>query len=260
MAFLRGLTLTLRSMGPRWAAEEVARRVVGKSYTYNGIVVKDDATFRLIRSLASRGSVWRRGDEVFFRNKLGVFAVSSKDMHLLRTLAEEDFEEMYGCLDVRGKTVADIGAYLGETAVLFAKMGARYVHAYEPVFYRYAELNLRLNGVYNAAVYPYGVSPEEDVYGVALDGAGTGLMAGGVEIKAKPVGEVLAEVVKMDCEGCEWSLMAASCAVVKRAEEYVIEIHGPEPLLVRKLERCGFSAKLRGRPAPQTSIWHFKSL
>jgi len=259
MALLKGLRLTLRSMGPKVVAKEITRRIVGKPYAYNGIMVEDDATFRLVRKLASKGSVWRQGDMVFFRNKLGIFAVPYKDIQLLRLLADEDFEMMYGYLDVKGKTVADIGAYLGETAVLFAKMGARYVHAYEPVFYRYAELNLRLNGVYNAAVYPYGVSPEEDAYGVALDGAGTGLMAGGVEIKAKPVGEVLAEVVKMDCEGCEWSLMAAPCAVVRRAEEYAIEIHGPEPPLVRKLEKCGFSAKLHDRLASWQSIWHFKA-
>jgi FkbM family methyltransferase len=246
-------------MGPKWVAKEIIRRIVGKPYTYNGILVKDDATFRLIRILASKGSVWGQGDKVFFRNKLGIFAVHSKDIQLLRPLADEDFEMMYGYLDVKGKIVADIGAYLGETAVLFAKMGAHYIHAYEPIFYKYVEANLRLNGIHNAAVHPYGVSLEKDAYGVAVDGAGSGLLVGGVEIKVKPVEEALAEVVKMDCEGCEWSLLPTPCAVIKKAEEYVIEIHGPEPPLVRKLERCGFSAKLRGRPAPQTSIWHFKA-
>jgi len=259
MALLKGLKLTLRSMGPKWVAKEITRRIAGKPYTYNGILVKDDATFRLIRNLASKGSVWgEQGDKVFFRNKLGVFAVSYKDIQLLRSLAEEDFEMMYGYLDVKGKTVADIGAYLGETTVLFAQMGARHIHAYEPLFFEYVEFNLKLNNITNATIHPYGVFIEEDTYGIATTGSSSGLLTGSTQIKVMPIEEVIADIVKMDCEGCEWSLLAIPCSVIKRAEEYVIEIHGPEPLMIRKLEKCGFSAKLHSRPSPQTSIWYFK--
>jgi len=44
-------------MGPKWVAKEITRRIAGKPYTYNGILVKDVVTFRLIRMLASKGSV-----------------------------------------------------------------------------------------------------------------------------------------------------------------------------------------------------------
>jgi len=262
MALLKGLKWTLRSMGPKWVAEEITRRIAGKPYTYNGILVKDDATFRLIRFLASKGSVWGQGDTVFFRNKLGVFAVSSKDIQLLRPLADEDFEMMYGYLDVKGKTVADIGAYLGETTVLFARMGARHIHAYEPVYYRLLEHNLRLNNVTNATAHPYGVWTEEDVYGVAPAGMATGLNTGDIKIRTKPIGDAIVDVVKMDCEGCEWALLTLTCQEIRRAGEYAIEIHGPEPLLVRKLEKCGFHARRipSSNLAPIWSIWHFKLL
>jgi len=137
-------------------------------------------------------------------------------------------------------------------------MGARHIHAYEPFFFKYVELNLKLNNITNATVYPYGVFIEEDTYEVAVTGSSSGLLSGGTQIRVMPIEEVLADVVKMDCEGCEWSLLSIPCAVIKRAEEYVIEIHGPEPLILRKLEKCGFSAKLHSRPSLQTSIWHFK--
>jgi FkbM family methyltransferase len=260
MALLKGLRLTLRSMGPKWVAKEITRRIVGKPYTYNGILVKDDATFRLIRILASKGSVWGNKDEVFFRNKLGIFAVPYKDMELLRPLSEENFEEMYGYLDVRGKTVADIGAYLGETTVLFARMGAHHIYAYEPIFYGLLERNLRLNNVINATVHPYGVWIEEDFYRVVPAGMATGLTIGDTEIRTKPIGDAIVDVVKMDCEGCEWALLTLTCQEIRRAEEYAIEIHGPEPLLVRKLEKCGFHARRipSSNLAPMWSIWHFK--
>jgi FkbM family methyltransferase len=262
MALLKGLKWTLRSMGPKWVAKEIIRRIVGKPYTYNGILVKDDVTFRVIRSLVPKGSVWRQGDMVFFRSKLGIIAVPYKDIQLLYPLGAEDLEMMYGYLDVKGKTVADIGAYLGETTVLFARMGARHIHAYEPVFYGLLERNLRLNNVINATVHPYGVWIEEDVYGVALAGGATGLTIGDTKIRTKPIGDAIVDVVKIDCEGCEWALLTLTCQEIRRAEEYAIEIHGPEPLLVRKLEKCGFHSRRipSSNLAPMWSIRHFKLL
>jgi FkbM family methyltransferase len=262
MALLKGLKLALRSLGPKWVAKEIIRRIAGIPYTYNGILVKDDVTFRVIRTLAPKGSVWGEGDMVIFRNKLGIFAVPHKDIWLLYPLGVEDYEMLYGYLDVKGKTVADIGGYLGETTVLFARMGARHIHVYEPVFYRLLEYNLRLNNVTNATVNPYGVWIEEDVYGVAPEVAGTGFKIGDIKIRTKPIGDAIVDVVKMDCEGCELALLTLTCQEIRRAEEYAIEIHGPEPPLVRKIEKCGFHARKMPNSdlAPMWSIWHFKLL
>jgi FkbM family methyltransferase len=255
---MRGVLLTLRHMGAGYVVKEAVRRLLGRPYTYKGITVRDADTFRALRRLSGVGEVWAEGDLVYFRNGLGTFSAPRLDMFFI--FLEEDFEKLYGFLDVKGRTVADVGAYLGETAVLFARMGARHVHAYEPIFYRYVEFNLRLNNIDNATVHPYGVFSEEDVYEVALAGAGSGLFVGNVQVKVVPVEKAIAEVVKMDCEGCEWSLLATPCDVVRRAEEYVVEIHGPEPPLVRRMEKCGFSARLHSRLAPQVAIWHFKIL
>jgi FkbM family methyltransferase len=263
MALLKGIKLTLRSMGPKYVAKEIIRRIAGIPYTYNGIKIKDDATFLLIRRLAYNGSVWRQGDLVFFRSELGIFAVPYKDIQLLYPLVGENFEEMYGYLDVRGKVVSDIGAYLGETTVLFARMGARHIHAYEPVYYRLLEHNLRLNNITNATAHPYGVSIEGDIYGVNLDGTASGVRIGDIKIRTKPIGDAIVDVVKMDCEGCEWALLTLTCQEIRKAEEYAIEIHGPEPLLVRKMEKCGFRAERIWRSNHiliYLSIWHFKRL
>jgi FkbM family methyltransferase len=207
--------------------------------------------------------VWGNKDEVFFRNKLGTFAVPYKDIQLLHPFTYEDYEMLYGYLDVKGKTVADIGAYLGETTVLFARMGARHIHAYEPVYYGLLEYNLLLNNVTNATVHPYGVWIEEDVYWVAPAGVATGVKIGDIKIKTKPIGDAIVnvDVVKMDCEGCEWALLTLTCQEIRRAEEYAIEILGAEPPLVRKMEKCGFHARrIPEDNRPMISTWHFKRL
>ena len=211
---LRGVLFTLKVMGFKWTIREAIRRALRIPYVYNGIAVKDTATFRVLRGLAARGHMWTNGNEVFFRNEFGVFAVPVEDVNLLGVFPEgllgvfpEGLKSMYGYLDVKGKVVADVGAYLGETAVMFARMGARWVHAYEPVYYKYAMRNLELNNVANATVHPYGVWTEEDVFHINLGGPASGLAVGEFKIEVKPVEDVITDVVKMDCEGCEWSLL-----------------------------------------------------
>jgi len=257
---MRGALLTLRSMGAGYVVKEALRRLVGKPYAYNGIPVRDAATFRLVRNLASKGSVWRQWDKVVFSSGLGIFVAPRLDLFVVFL---EDLEKMYRALEVRDKVVADIGAYLGETAVFFAKRGARYVYAYEPVFYEYAELNLWINNVASAAeVRPYGLWYEEDVLSVEPAVVSTGLAPGGLKIKVRPLAEALKEVdvVKMDCEGCEYALLTTPCDVVRRAEEYVVEIHGPATPLVRKMEKCGFKPTLLESRTPLLSTWHLRLL
>jgi len=55
----------------------------------------------------------------------------------------------YDDIDVTGRTVVDVGAGVGDTAILFVLRGARRVIALEPYpsLYRKALVNIRVNGV-----------------------------------------------------------------------------------------------------------------
>lgn len=110
----RAVLNTLRVLGLRVALMEALRRVTGKSYEINGIMVGDSATFRLIKMITKRGwSVAKDGDWHLLRTEFGV--VASRDFHLFREVVEQpDYGPVWG-------RVLDVGAYLGETAVKFAK-------------------------------------------------------------------------------------------------------------------------------------------
>jgi len=100
---------------------------------------------------------------------------------------------------------------------------------------------------------------EDGELSITPAGLSTGLTHGTLKIQVKPLADALnnVNVVKMDCEGCEWALIAVPCEVIRRAEEYVVEVHGPEPQLIRRMEKCGFKPKLVSRPAPLVSVWRF---
>jgi Predicted methyltransferase len=73
--------------------------------------------------------------------------VKFKHIHseIIGTLEDEE----YGYVDVKSKSVVDIGAFVGDTAVYFAIKGAKKVIAIEPHTGAYEELveNIRINGL-----------------------------------------------------------------------------------------------------------------
>ncbi|MGQ9478514.1 MAG: FkbM family methyltransferase, partial [Thermoproteota archaeon] len=121
----------------------------------------------------------------------------------------EDLEEIYP-IDCRDKIVVDIGGYIGETALFFLHRGASHVHVYEPIFTHLVELNLRINDVGDrVTVHPYGIWWKGGTLGIKEEGTGSGLRCGDKEIYVIPLEEALkqADIVKIDCEGCEYSLL-----------------------------------------------------
>jgi FkbM family methyltransferase len=167
----------------------------------------------------------------------------------------------YDDLVVGGRTVVDVGAGVGDTAILFALRGARRVVALEPYPSLYGEalINIRANGV-------------EDK--VALINAGLGSFDGEVCASAnnlneytifKPSDECGARVrmytlsslikefniedgsiLKMDCEGCEYETISrASSKDLSVFSQIIIEYHNGYHELRNALEKAGFKATIK---------------
>jgi len=271
-SLMRGALLTLKSMGFKALCREVLRRIFDRGYCYREIPVSSSATFRLIRDALLRGyDIYCSGNEVYVRTYFGEFCVDVADIDLLGVLLEP-LEDMYGFVDVKGAVVVDIGAYIGETALLFLFKGASRVYAIEPVdkHYRYLLRNIyRNNAVDRVIALNYGAWFRETFLTVNYEGAGTGYRISAeapVIIEVKNLGDILKEVfrregkvdlVKMDCEGCEYSLLNLPAEDIRLANQYVIEIHGPENPIIDKMSESGYKHKFIGKAASLVTVHYF---
>ena len=161
-----------------------------------------------------------------------------------------------------GKSVVDVGANIGDTAVLFAKRGAALIEAYEihPVLHDVARRNIELNGVNDKVrLYDFGIGSTADEMRMRDDSslgptAGFGLKEAqhGRDVVVKLVSmksviERLREIdiLKMDCAGAEFDIFQSLSHDDLRSIGVIgVEYHrDPQPLISR-LEQSGFDVKM----------------
>jgi len=249
---LKGLLLTAKA-DPGLLARETLRRLLGVGYKYNGVNVKNAHTFRVLRDAILRGyKLWKCGNLYCLDTGWGVLKASSPELFAL--VVREDFDAMYGALDYQDAVALDVGGYIGDTALWMLARGARFVHVYEPVYWREATQNLEGKP---AAVYPYAVWWGRRKLKISLEGPGTGSHSGDVEVETVPITDVLKahnpDIVKLDCEGCEWTLLQLDCELLRQFK-WLIEVHGPEIPLMEKLQDCGLVPKIVTRLSPWVSV------
>lgn len=165
--------------------------------------------------------------------------------------------------DIKGKTVLDIGGYIGDTAIYFSNLGASMVYVYEPhpVLYQILSKNIELNNLKNVMAINCGASSENSIifekednlyngptgaFGLKLSREREGKM---VEMKAVSFEEIIENIgeidfMKMDCEGCEFqSLLSCDRLHLKKIKKMVVEYHDDPKNLIKHLENSGFFVK-----------------
>jgi FkbM family methyltransferase len=159
--------------------------------------------------------------------------------------------------------IVDIGGFLGETAWWFITEGyARRVIVFEPVYYDLCRSNV--GDV--AEVRSQAVHWSKGVAVFEVRGAESRITLGGEKVaETVTLAEILSSLtgrvaVKMDCEGCEESILDTPCDILRRAEEYIIEIHPLVSMesIVRYMESCGFKVSPRKVHSSKLAIYHFR--
>ncbi|MGC9113371.1 FkbM family methyltransferase [Acidilobus sp.] len=163
-------------------------------------------------------------------------------------------------LNVEGRSVLDVGAFVGDSAIYFALRGARRVVAVEPSPWAFqaAKKNVEVNGLsdrvtlLNCAVGRdegkiLRLTEEEIDVGFSAERADS---SGGHEVPTCTLDSLIErhgpfEVLKMDCEGCEYGSIPYSRRL-GGLREVLIEYHdGYEPL-AKKLMEEGFEVMYSG--------------
>ncbi len=157
------------------------------------------------------------------------------------------YDRIYGLINVRDKDVIDVGAFIGDTAIYFVNKGARRVVAVEPHPRAFEEL-LRnmINLGLSSRVIPINaaLASTSGFIDVPLDldlGAIMAMYFGpmmrstysnsNVKIRLITLKELINEtnvdtdVLKMNCEGCEYDVILNDYDHLRLFREVVFEYH-----------------------------------
>jgi FkbM family methyltransferase len=166
-----------------------------------------------------------------------------------------DFEE-YKFLNVKDKNVLDIGAYIGDSPIYFILKGAKKVYAIEPHPDAYKEMieNIKLNNMEDKIIpINIGINYKSDYIYVPTTVANTQSIllkpkGNGIKIPAGKLSDIIekynidAQVLKMDCEGCEYDIILKDYDTIKEFDEIGFEYHAyntkiPVSKLLEKLNK-----------------------
>jgi len=147
----------------------------------------------------------------------------------LREVFREDIYRI-GERQLSGRVVVDIGAHVGDTSLAFARHGAR-VYAFEPslALCDYAKRNIAANPT-PGSVTLFSVGLSDRAFEETIPGEHLVFVEGVSFVIANVPPNV--ELLKMDCEGCEYHLLAAPQFLDHlRPKAIALEYHrGGEPI------------------------------
>jgi len=207
--------------------------------------------------------------ELSLANGLRFQAATAHLADVLGVLVERFVEEEYADLNVRNAVVIDVGGHIGDSAAYFLHRGAAFVHYYEPFpeMVESARGNLRLNGLEaKVSLHQVGLAVRSgevmarfdprrratnlvtasrhgsrgDYQLVRLDRFTDAVLA---VRDAHPLARL---ICKVDCEGCEREIFAASesSEALVQCDEWIIEFHPRVPeSLVQTLRDLGFATR-----------------
>jgi len=175
----------------------------------------------------------------------------------------ENLVYQYSYFDVKDKKVLDIGAYNGDSTIIFKKLGAREVIAIEALKENCNKIvkNLLINKVSkNVKVKNFFVSDKNGYKKIKtnyydIGSIGFGSNKGNLEILVRSISwkyilkNFSADIIKVDIEGNEKYLAEIDDNLIKKIKFWIIEVHSKKILfeLIRKFFKNDFKLVRRIR-------------
>lgn len=170
------------------------------------------------------------------------------------------FKKDYGEISVKNKTVVDIGANIGDTAIFYALNGAKKVIGIEPFpkNFQLARENIIVNNLDEIIeLLQAGCSSKKGI--IKIDPKYQSNIESklrnfdsGVDIPLLTLKEIIEKfeipknsVLKIDCEGCEYDIIENTPSkILTQFSSMQIEYHSGFYNLKRKLESIGYNVKV----------------
>ena len=162
-----------------------------------------------------------------------------KFRHLYNAIYETFEEKQWDFLNVQNKSVLDIGAFVGDSPIYFILKGAKKVYAIEPHPKAYKEMkkNIKLNNIDDKIIpINMGISYEKDYITIPkgkinIEGSLFKSEGDNIKIPAGKLSKIIekynidTQVLKMDCEGCEYDIILKDYDTIKEFDEIGFEYH-----------------------------------
>jgi FkbM family methyltransferase len=196
-----------------------------------------------------------------------------KFKHLYTTIYDVFEIEDYKFLNVKDKNVLDIGAFVGDSPIYFILKGAKKVYAIElhPDAYKEMLENIKLNNMKDKIIpINIGISYEKDYITISttINIQDTLLKSkgNGIKVPAGKLSDIVekynidAQVLKMDCEGCEYDIILKDYDIIKEFDEIGFEYHAynikiPVSKLLEKLSK-DFECKIIKEKSKDIGLVH----
>jgi len=185
-----------------------------------------------------------------------------KFKHLYNAINETFEEKQWDFLNVQNKSVLDIGAFIGDSSIYFILKGAKKIYAIEPHPDAYNEMleNIKLNNMEDKIIpINMGISYDNNYIiipkgKINIEGSLFRPKGNGIKVPAGKLSNIIdkynidAQILKMDCEGCEYHIILKDYDTIKEFDEIGFEYHAyntkiPVNKLLDKLSKdfkCSF--------------------